>query len=198
MAGGGAGPGAGPGGTDADGPAGGDAGAPRDEGWADDTFDAGDLNTVAKLGMMPIVAWEPWDFSVLPKTDKLRGTQPKYRLSNIINGSFDTYIRSWAQGVSKLGYTVGIRFAHEMNGYWYPLVRTGQWKPAGRVRPHLAPRPRYFRGGGGDQRGVDLEPERQLPELDAARRAVPGRRVRGLGRLLRLLRNAEQRELQVV
>ncbi|MBL7493657.1 beta-mannanase [Frankia sp. AgB1.9] len=90
------------------------------EGWAEDKFNASDLNKVASLGMMPIVAWEPWDFSTKPQSDKLRGAQPKYRLSNIIDGSFDSYIRSWARGVKTLDYTIGLRFAHEMNGYWYP------------------------------------------------------------------------------
>jgi mannan endo-1,4-beta-mannosidase len=90
------------------------------EGWANDPFDAADLNKVARLGMMPIVAWEPWDYTIVPKSDQLRGDQPDYRLSRIIDGSFDDYIRSWARGVKGLDYTIGLRFAHEMNGYWYP------------------------------------------------------------------------------
>jgi len=90
------------------------------EGWAKDRFDADDLDKVARLGMMPIVAWEPWDFSAEPKTDRLRGAQPKYRLNRIIAGDYDSYIRSWARGVKTLDYTIGMRFAHEMNGYWYP------------------------------------------------------------------------------
>ncbi|MDT3444638.1 glycosyl hydrolase [Pseudofrankia sp. BMG5.37] len=90
------------------------------QGWAADGFSADALDKVARLGMMPIVAWEPWDYTVVPKNDKLRGEQPKYQLSRIIDGSFDSYIRSWARGVKKLDYTIGMRFAHEMNGYWYP------------------------------------------------------------------------------
>lgn len=90
------------------------------EGWATDKFNAADLDNVARMGMMPIIAWEPWDFSSSPKADKLRGLQPKYRLSRIIDGSFDSYIRSWALGIKTLNYTIGLRFAHEMNGYWYP------------------------------------------------------------------------------
>jgi hypothetical protein len=90
------------------------------EGWAKDEFNAGDLDKVARMGMMPIVAWEPWDAAVVPRSDRLRGAQPKYRLSTIIDGSYDSYILSWARGVKSLGYTIGLRFAHEMNGYWYP------------------------------------------------------------------------------
>jgi len=101
------------------------------QGWADDPFDAAGLNRVARAGMMPIVAWEPWDFTVLPKSDALRGSQPKYRLNRIINGSFDAYIRSWAEGVKKLDYSIGIRFAHEMNGYWYPWAEQANGNAAG-------------------------------------------------------------------
>jgi hypothetical protein len=90
------------------------------QGWAEDGFNADGLDKVARAGMMPIVAWEPWDYSVIPKSDLLRGTQPKYRLARITDGAFDTYIRSWARGIKNLGYTIGMRFAHEMNGYWYP------------------------------------------------------------------------------
>jgi len=90
------------------------------QGWENDAFNAGDLDAVARLGALPIVAWEPWDYSIEPDADSLRGLQPKYRLSRIIDGSFDPYVRSWARGIKGLDYTVAIRFAHEMNGYWYP------------------------------------------------------------------------------
>jgi hypothetical protein len=90
------------------------------QGWEADAFNATYLDAVARLGMLPIVSWEPWDYSAQPGADNLRGFQPRYRLSRIIDGSFDPYIRSWARGVKELGYTIAIRFAHEMNGYWYP------------------------------------------------------------------------------
>jgi beta-mannanase len=69
--------------------------------------------------MLPIVAWEPWDHSATGEA-RSRGAQPEYRLSRIAGGDFDDYIRSWADGIKALGYPVGIRFAHEMNGFWYP------------------------------------------------------------------------------
>ncbi|MEU1182041.1 glycosyl hydrolase [Streptomyces sp. NPDC005820] len=88
--------------------------------WANDTFDAGPVDDVARRGMMPLLAWEPWDHRAEPDEERLRGVQPRYRLSRIVDGAFDPYIRAWAKGVASLGYPVGIRFAHEMNGYWYP------------------------------------------------------------------------------
>ncbi|MFI6036475.1 glycoside hydrolase family 26 protein [Streptomyces sp. NPDC051315] len=88
--------------------------------WASDRFDARLIDNVARRGMMPLVAWEPWDHREEPEEEQLRGEQPRYRLSRIIDGAFDAYVRSWAEGIASLGYPVGIRLAHEMNGYWYP------------------------------------------------------------------------------
>jgi hypothetical protein len=89
------------------------------QGWADDNFHAENFDRVAAKGMLPIVAWEPWDYKVTGAA-RHNGDQPKYRLARITAGDFDDYIRSWADGIAELGYPVGIRFAHEMNGFWYP------------------------------------------------------------------------------
>ncbi|GAA4963782.1 hypothetical protein GCM10023205_29660 [Yinghuangia aomiensis] len=89
-------------------------------GWADSTFDRRLFDQVAKRGMMPLLAWEPWDFTKESRDEMQRGNQPEYALANIVAGKFDDYITTWANGIKNLGYPVGIRFAHEMNGYWYP------------------------------------------------------------------------------
>ncbi|MFJ8432334.1 glycoside hydrolase family 26 protein [Kitasatospora sp. NPDC094019] len=105
-------------------------------GWWDKRFDRRVFDTVAERGIMPMVAWEPWDFHKESKVDKLRGEQPDYALSRIIGGEFDSYIKQWAEGVKSLGYPVALRFAHEMNGYWYPWAeqangnRRGQYVQA--------------------------------------------------------------------
>ena len=90
------------------------------QGWALNQFNRGILDQVAARGMLPMVSWEPWNYHKEPKVDAQRGYQPAYSLTNIINGKYDKYIRSWAEGVKSLGFTIAIRFAHEMNGYWYP------------------------------------------------------------------------------
>jgi mannan endo-1,4-beta-mannosidase len=89
------------------------------QGWAYDRFDAGLFDRVVAEGMLPVVAWEPWDYRSTGAA-RQSGAQPAYRLSRIIAGDFDAYVRSWAEGIRSLGYPVGIRFAHEMNGSWYP------------------------------------------------------------------------------
>ncbi|MGJ5756366.1 glycoside hydrolase family 26 protein [Streptomyces puniciscabiei] len=88
--------------------------------WAHDRFDADLIDNVARRGMMPLLAWEPWDHREAGAAAQLRGDQPAYRLARIIDGTYDPYLRSWARGIASLRYAVGIRLAHEMNGYWYP------------------------------------------------------------------------------
>lgn len=64
-------------------------------------------------GAIPQVTWEPWD----PTAGV---TQPAYTLARITAGDFDAYITSWARDIKAWGHWLRIRFAHEMNGNWYP------------------------------------------------------------------------------
>jgi hypothetical protein len=90
------------------------------QGWAVNQFNKAALDQVAAKGMLPFISWEPWNFDDTAPGAQTEGDQPAYKLSNIIDGRFDKYIKSWAEGVKGLPYTVAIRFAHEMNGNWYP------------------------------------------------------------------------------
>ena len=90
------------------------------QGWAVDQFDRSAIGNVAAHGMLPLISWEPWDYRRQSKIASLSGIQPAYSLSHIIDGDYDSYIRSWAEGVKSLPYTIAVRFAHEMNGNWYP------------------------------------------------------------------------------
>jgi Glycosyl hydrolase family 26 len=101
------------------------------QGWAEDKFDAERLDTIVAKGMLPIVSWEPWDYK---RADDY-GNQPAYRLSAVASGAYDSYIRSWAAGIAALPYPVVIRFAHEMNGFWYPWCEQSNGnKPGDYVR----------------------------------------------------------------
>ena len=90
------------------------------QGWALNQFNRGIIERVAERGMLPMITWEPWNYQLAPQAEALHGYQPAYRLSDIIDGRYDRYIRAWAEGVKSLGFTIAIRFAHEMNGFWYP------------------------------------------------------------------------------
>ena len=71
------------------------------------------MNAVRAHGSIPLVTWNPWNPS-------LGANQPAYTLQNIINGNFDAYIVQWAQASKAWGHPYFLRFAPEMNGYWFP------------------------------------------------------------------------------
>ncbi len=87
------------------------------EDWARGNFDNGHrqyLSTLNALQMTPVISWGPFAANG-PTID-----QPKYSLKNITRGDFNGYIDSWANGLKAHGRPVYIRFAHEMNGGWFP------------------------------------------------------------------------------
>lgn len=71
------------------------------------------MNNVKNHGSIPLVTWEPWNYTA-------GVNQPQYRLANITNGTFDSYIRKWAQDSKAWGFDYYLRPMHEMNGNWYP------------------------------------------------------------------------------
>ena len=71
------------------------------------------LDAVAARGATPVITWEPWAWGG-------GTTQPAYALARIAGGDHDAYIRSWADALRAWGRPVMLRFAHEMNGNWYP------------------------------------------------------------------------------
>ncbi|HEB13134.1 MAG TPA: hypothetical protein ENI11_05615 [Actinobacteria bacterium] len=66
---------------------------------------------------VPLITWEPWRYS---QTDF---DQPAFRLSTITNGDHDDYIRKWLSEARDWKGPIFVRFAHEMNGNWYPWGR---------------------------------------------------------------------------
>jgi beta-mannanase len=71
------------------------------------------MNNIRAHGSIPMVTWEPWNY--------LGGVnQPDYSLSAIIGGSYDSYITQFALDAKAWEHPFFLRFAHEMNGDWYP------------------------------------------------------------------------------
>jgi hypothetical protein len=68
-----------------------------------------------------LVSWEPW--SPVPARLGLAAAslpQVGYRSGDIAGGVQDDYIRRIARTLRRFPGTVWLRYAHEMNGYWYP------------------------------------------------------------------------------
>jgi hypothetical protein len=66
----------------------------------------------SKVGRTPVITWEP---------QKIGDKNPdNYPLKSIIAGTFDKYLVASAKLAKSAGTPFVLRFAHEMNGYWYP------------------------------------------------------------------------------
>ncbi|SHN29183.1 Beta-mannanase [Actinacidiphila paucisporea] len=87
-------------------------------------FNPASITAAYAHGTLPVLTWEPWQGgSMNPKPDEILKSnidQPAYRLANITAGRFDTYITQTAEAIAAAKWPVVLRFAHEMNGVWYP------------------------------------------------------------------------------
>ena len=81
--------------------------------WAHSGFDSVGMGNASARGIMPMITWQPFDYT-------LGVGQPNYSLARIIGGAYDAYITQWAQAAKAYGKPFYLRFAHEMNGNWYP------------------------------------------------------------------------------
>lgn len=77
------------------------------------TIDKNLLGFITDENKTPLVTWEPWN-------PDLGINQNQYKLSNIIRGDFDSYIKQTAVNIKNTGKPLFLRFAHEMNSSWYP------------------------------------------------------------------------------
>jgi mannan endo-1,4-beta-mannosidase len=74
-----------------------------------------------------LVAWEPWQpvpssYGVTAQAAPQLG----YRNIDIARGAQDRYIMRYARSLAQYPGTIYLRYAHEMNGYWYPWSRGPQ------------------------------------------------------------------------
>src|SRR3954470_1765769 len=77
---------------------------------------------VERIGIREVlVSWEPWK-PVPAKLGVFRQARPQrgYTNRDIARGVQDPYIETFARGLATFDGTVYLRFAHEMNGFWYP------------------------------------------------------------------------------
>src|SRR3954452_7842272 len=65
-----------------------------------------------------LVTWEPWQ--PVPVSAEESAPQPGYRNRDIVHGVQDAYIRTFARSLGRFPGVVYLRYAHEMNGTWYP------------------------------------------------------------------------------
>lgn len=80
----------------------------------DQNFNTTQATAIANRGSIPMLTWEPWN----PTCGC--ADQPAYSDAAIAGGAFDEYLARFAGQVKAWGRPMWIRFAHEMNGSWYP------------------------------------------------------------------------------
>ena len=83
-----------------------------------------EMDAVRSRGATPLVTWEPWAWGGGVE-------QPAYALNRITAGAFDGTISQWGQSLAAWGKPVMLRFAHEMNGNWYPWAEGVNGNQAG-------------------------------------------------------------------
>jgi hypothetical protein len=79
----------------------------------DQDFDPADVESSYAQGALPLLTWQPDGGST-------EADQPDYSLRRIASGDFDAYVIEFATAVKDQRRPVILRFAHEMNGTWYP------------------------------------------------------------------------------
>jgi hypothetical protein len=71
------------------------------------------IEAIAAQGSIPELTWEQW-----PAGGGV--DQPRYDDSVIASGAYDSYVSAVAAAARAWGQPILLRYAHEMNGNWYP------------------------------------------------------------------------------
>jgi hypothetical protein len=81
------------------------------------------VEDIRKISGTPLMSLEPWRAGAGPK-------QPDFTLRATIEGKWDEQYRTIARAVVQYHNVVMLRFAHEMNGTWYPWGSVAGNSPA--------------------------------------------------------------------
>ncbi|HEY2333811.1 MAG TPA: glycosyl hydrolase [Solirubrobacterales bacterium] len=78
-------------------------------------FPTAAMESLRQHGTIPFLTWASQS---VPTPANLR--ESKFRLADVIAGTYDGYIREFAEGAKRWGHPFFLRFDHEMNGFWFP------------------------------------------------------------------------------
>jgi hypothetical protein len=87
------------------------------------------LTMIHAHGSVPMVTWYPWTYEYGRNGGSKRPLE-RYALRRLYDGTYDDVIREEARNLAAFGYPVILRFAPEMNGFWYPWSES----PTGNIR----------------------------------------------------------------
>jgi hypothetical protein len=80
--------------------------------WGSIPFDSEQMDAIWNRGGVPMITWEPWT-----------AEEEGIALRHIAAKRWDRYLRRAARSASNWGKPLMVRFAHEMNGDWFPWGR---------------------------------------------------------------------------
>lgn len=84
--------------------------------WGEQRFPSETCQVLARYGAVPLIFWSPWD----KPYEENKGIDRKFTLTSILEGKWDNYIDTWAEGAKHLGKPMLVAFGLEMNGVWFP------------------------------------------------------------------------------
>jgi hypothetical protein len=87
------------------------------------------LTIIHEHGSLPMVSWYPWTYEY-GRHGGNKSPLEKYALRKLYDGTYDNVIRREAEQLARFEYPVILRFAPEMNGFWYPWAEA----PTGNIR----------------------------------------------------------------
>jgi hypothetical protein len=76
-------------------------------------FPVNEMNSIRSHGAIPFYSWASQS---IPSTT----SEPNFQLSDVIAGTYDSYIREFAAAAKAWGHPFYLRFNWEMNGRWFP------------------------------------------------------------------------------
>jgi hypothetical protein len=76
-------------------------------------FPVNEMNSIRSHGAIPFYSWASQS---IPSTR----IEPNFQLSDLIAGTYDSYIRKFAEAARAWGHPFFLRFNWEMNGGWFP------------------------------------------------------------------------------
>lgn len=76
----------------------------------DEYPDLGAIKAILDEGSTPFITWEPWKAVSRTSID----------YDKLLEGGYDKYITEFAKLIKSFEIEIFLRFAHEMNGNWYP------------------------------------------------------------------------------
>src|SRR5919109_2661264 len=84
------------------------------------SFGRATLSQISEMGAKPMITLEPWSW----RSSRGQTDQAPYSLAALASGQWDPNFTNIAKTI--LGYQglVYLRFAHEMNGWWYPWAES--------------------------------------------------------------------------